>query len=115
MTVTQPLTDQEAGALHKAVATDLLPPLPDLDLCDGGYDWIVQLRRTGWQEIAGLAVGTLLGDWPYQVVAHHSDPERDLYGLAVFTEGDVSVEGFRSRAERDEATRAYAETEEDGE
>ncbi|WP_416975625.1 hypothetical protein [Streptomyces sp. 4F14] len=107
------ITPQQADALHEAVASDLLPALPDPLDCENGYWWIEKLRGTGWKEVAGLDDGSLLGDWPYQVVAHYADPERELYGLAVYTEGDVSVEGFRTREARDEATRAYAE--EDGE
>ena len=103
----------DLDAIHEAVATELLPDLPDPADCDNGYDWIERLRRTGWKEVVGLDDNRLLGDWPYQVVAHHDDPDRDLYGLAVYTEGDVSVEGFRDRAKRDDATTAYAE--EDGE
>ena len=101
-----------ANRLHQAVATDLLPdlPEPDLYLSGNGYDWIEQLRLGGWwREVAGTRDGRLLGDWPYQVVAHYSDDERSLHGLAVYTEGDVSVEGFRTRAARDKATNAYLE------
>ncbi|MFJ7895909.1 hypothetical protein [Streptomyces anthocyanicus] len=56
-----------------------------------------------------IADGRLLGDWPYQVVAHFNDDERSLYGLAVYTEGDVRVEGFRDRAARNKATKAYVQ------
>lgn len=105
----------DLNAIHEAVATELLPLVPDPADCDNGYDWIERLRGNGWKEIPGLADGRLLGDWPYQVVAHHDDPERGLYGLAVFTEGDVSVEGFRVRERRDEATADYAESGEGGE
>ena len=101
-------------AIYEAIATDLLPDLPHVENCDNGYDWIEQLRGTGWHEVAGGSDGRLLGDWPYQVVAHHDDPERELYGLAVYTEGDVSVEGFRTQAARDEAANAYLEEDEEG-
>ncbi|MFE7233922.1 hypothetical protein ACFVAF_25295 [Streptomyces sp. NPDC057596] len=101
--------------LHHAVAIDLLPELPDIEACDNGYDWIERFRfePTGWREVAGTADGRLLGDWPYQVVAHFNDDERSLYGLAVYTEGDVSVEGFRDKAARNKATDAYLEDEDD--
>lgn len=99
--------------LHEAVATDLLPGIPEPDLSGNGYDWIEALRGTGWREIAGAADGRLLGDWPHQVVAHHNDPERSLYGLAVYTEGDVHVEGFRDKGARNKATDAYLEDDED--
>jgi hypothetical protein len=97
--------------LYEAVAVDLLPELPDTETCDSGYDWIERIRSegTGWYEVAGTADGRLLGDWPYQVVAHFSDDERSLYGLAVYTEGDVSVEGFRDKAARGKATDGYLE------
>jgi hypothetical protein len=104
---------RRATALHEAVATDLLPDLPDTEGCDSGYDWIEQLRGTGWREIAGNADGCLFGDWPYQVVAHHNDPDRELYGLAVYTEGDVRIAGFRDKDARSKATDAYLEDEDD--
>jgi hypothetical protein len=97
--------------LYQAVAPDLLPDVPTTDMCDDGYDWMERLTGTGWKPLAGDAQGRMLGDWPYQVVAHHDDSDRDLYGLAVYTEGDVSVEGFRDKAARDEATGAYLEDE----
>lgn len=117
MTDHTPPTTQQLDEIHEAVATELLPGLPDPADCDNGYFWMEKLAPYGWTFLAGDTEGRQLGDWPYQVVAHHSDPERELYGLAVYTEGDVSVEGFRSREKRDEATRAYAEEdgEEDGE
>ena len=107
----------DSDTIHEAVATELLPDLPDAETCDNGYDWIERLRIecTGWREIAGTPDGRLLGDWPYQVVAHFNDDERHLYGLAVYTEGDVSVEGFRDKAARNKATDAYLEDDEEGE
>ncbi|MFE2832196.1 hypothetical protein ACFXI6_14280 [Streptomyces mirabilis] len=99
--------------LSEAVATELLPDLPDTEGCDNGYDWMEKLRGTGWTPLAGDRDGRLYGDWPYQVVAHYSDAECSLYGLAVYTEGDVSVEGFRDRKARDKATDAYLEDEDD--
>jgi hypothetical protein len=99
--------------LYEAIATDILPDLPEPDLSGDGCDWIEALRGTGWREIAGHPDGRLLGDWPYQVVALHSDPQRELYGLAVYTEGDVHVQGFRDRAARDKATEDYLEDDED--
>lgn len=104
----------DPNALYESIATDILPQLPDSELIDDGYDWIEQLAGTGWEPIAAATGGRLLGDWPYQVVAHHNDPERELWGLAVYTEGDVSTEGFRDRAARDKATDAYL-AEEDSE
>ncbi|MFF0588441.1 hypothetical protein ACFYWD_20990 [Streptomyces sp. NPDC003781] len=97
--------------MYEAVAVDLLPELPDTETCDSGYDWIERMRSegTGWHEVAGKADGRLLGDWPYQVVAHFNDDERSLYGLALYTEGDVRVEGFRDRAARDKAVNAYVQ------
>lgn len=99
----------DPNTIHQAVATSLLPDLPDPEACDTGYDWIEQLRGTGWHAIAAAAGGRLLGDWPYQVVAHFNDPDRHLYGIGVYTEGDVSVEGFRDKTARDRATDAYLE------
>jgi len=107
------ITDELAQRLYESVATDLLPDLPAADGCDNGYEWMEELVGTGWAPVAADRTGRLLGDWPYQVVAHHNDPERSLYGLAVYTEGDVSVEGFRDRSARDKATNGYLEDDEE--
>lgn len=98
-------------AIYEAIATELLPDLPDPDLYESGngYDWMEQLRGTGWHPVPGSADGRLYDNWPYQVIAHHNDPERELYGLAIYTEGDVSVRGFRTRAARAKAADAYLE------
>lgn len=97
--------------LYEAVAVDLLPDLPNSALCDSGYEWmeLLHAERTGWREVPGNADGCLFGNWPYQVVAHYDDDERSLYGLAVYTEGDARVEGFRDRAARNKATNAYVQ------
>jgi hypothetical protein len=107
------ITDDLAQRLYESVATDLLPDLPTADGCDSGYEWIEELVRTRWAPVAADHTGRLLGDWPYQVVAHHNDDDRSLYGLAVYTEGDVSVEGFRDKAARDKATDAYLDVDEE--
>lgn len=107
------ITDEMTQRLYESVATDLLPNLPGTKGCDDGYDWIELLVGTGWEPIDGDPSGRLYGDWPYQVVAFHTDDERSLYGLAVYTEGDVTVEGFRDRQARDRAAGAHLEDEED--
>lgn len=99
--------------LYEAVAVDLLPELPDTSTCMDGYDWMERVRaeRTGWREVAGTADGRMLGNWPYQAVAFYNDDERSLYGLAVYTEGDVHVEGFRNKTARNKAATDYQEGE----
>lgn len=95
--------------LSKEAATALLPDLPNTGDCDNGYDWIELLAGTGWREIAGIG-DRLVGDWPYQVVAVHTDAEMGVFGLAVYTEGDVSVEAFTDRWDRHKAITWYFET-----
>jgi hypothetical protein len=91
-------------------ATALLPELPNPALCDSGYDWIELLTGTGWRELAGID-GRLVGDWPYQVVAVYDDTELGVFGLAAYTEGDVSVEAFTDRWKRHAAITTYFENE----
>jgi hypothetical protein len=94
--------------LSREAATALLPDLPGTDRCDTGYDWIVLLTGTGWREVAGIG-DQLLGDWPYQVVAFYDDPEMGVYGIAVYTEGDVWAEAFTDRWDRHKAALCYAD------
>src|SRR5262245_14944092 len=78
-----------------------LPRLPPSGW-DDGYDWMEELRD-GWRPVAGWGRdGWNLCSWPYAVVAHYDGG--DLYGLAVYEEGDVTVESFLDRERRDAAT-----------
>lgn len=78
----------------------LLPPVPEPGWGDG-YDWISALGPTPWREVAGTE-DWLYGDWPYVVVAYYngSDLTPAVYGLAVYTEGDVQVAAFGSSTQR---------------
>ncbi|MFE9559089.1 hypothetical protein ACFYMW_39110 [Streptomyces sp. NPDC006692] len=102
-----------AAELAEAAVTDLLPPLPAPDPADNGWGWMAHLAGTGWYPVHGTRDGRTLGNWPYQIVTHHNDPERSLYGLAVYTEGDVSITGYRTKTARDQATDRYLEPEDD--
>ncbi|MEY9839419.1 hypothetical protein [Streptacidiphilus sp. EB103A] len=84
----------------------LLPPLPDPVGTDNGYDWIELLVLSGWREVAGLG-GGLLGDWPEEVVAVHSDRRRGVYGLAVYLCGDITIRAFADPGSRLAAARGH--------
>lgn len=89
---------------------DLLPDLPDDEWHSGdGYDWIQELRGSGWRVIqAWGAEGWDLGSWPYQIIAHCDRPDAGVYGVVTYTEGDTHVEAFGSREARDATTNQIA-------
>ncbi|OEV13226.1 hypothetical protein [Streptomyces nanshensis] len=88
-----------------------LPPVPDPTGGDG-YDWMAKLDR-GWRPVAGIK-GTMIGDWPYVVVAHYDSPATGAYGVTVYLEGDVETHAYTSRTERDRHTvLKYAEDAQD--
>ena len=100
--------DPKIKAAIEAAATDLLAPIPKPDMLDDGYDWMKRLRSTDWYPVPS-AHGRTLGSWPYQIVAHCNDYERGLYGLVVYTEGDLHVQGYWDKAARDQESDEYAE------
>ena len=102
-------TDPKILAAIEAVATEILPPVPRPGMADDGYDWMAALRGTGWTPIPSAPDGRLLGDWPYQIVAHYDDRERGLYGIAAYTEGDLHITGYWDKAARDEESSTYIE------
>ncbi|AZM51835.1 hypothetical protein DMA15_03895 [Streptomyces sp. WAC 01529] len=91
---------------------DLLPELPEEDdwgCTPEGYGWIGELFGSGWHAISAWgSEGWDLGSWPYQIIAHCNLPGVPLYGLATYTEGDIDVQAFGSREERDAATNEIA-------
>ncbi len=91
--------------------TRLLPRLPENEWgpIDDGYDWTERLPETGWYAVGAWGKqGWPLGSWPYQIVAHFDLDRLALFGLVAFVEGDVDVEAFASREERDAATNEIA-------
>jgi hypothetical protein len=67
---------------------------------DEGYDRMEFARRRGWHSIASWGLnGWDLGSWPYVVVYHRGETE-----LAVDVEGDIDIEEFPTREERDRRT-----------
>lgn len=79
-----------------------LPPVPERETYDDGYDWIERLIGTGWHVVpAWGSDGWDLGQWPYVIMAHHNG---DTFGLVVYVEGDLEVEEFETREARDKAT-----------
>ena len=67
---------------------------------DEGYDRMEFARSRGWHAIASWGLdGWDLGSWPYVVVYHRGENE-----LAVDVEGDIDIEEFETREERDRRT-----------
>jgi hypothetical protein len=67
---------------------------------DDGYDRMTFARRTGWRVIPSWGLdGWDLGSWPLVVVYHRGDLE-----LAVDVEGDIDIEEFPTREQRDGRT-----------
>jgi hypothetical protein len=57
-------------------------------------------RRLGWDSIANWGLnGWDLGSWPYVIVYHRGEIE-----LAVDVEGDIDIEKFPTREDRDRRT-----------
>ncbi|MFF3617303.1 hypothetical protein [Streptomyces sp. NPDC002580] len=92
------------------LSVEFLPELPGDEWgVPDGYEWIARLAGSGWYAV-GLwgTEGWNLGRWPYQIVAHIDRPALEVYGLATYTEGDVTVTVFGSREERDAETNEVA-------
>lgn len=99
---------------HLAEAlTELLPELPGEDefgFALEGRTWIEALPQCGWHavEVWG-SQGWNLGLWPHQIIAHYDPPlGTGVYGIATYVEGDITVEAFESRHERDGETNESA-------
>lgn len=95
---------------------------------DDGYEWMEQASEDGWHPVASWGRdGWDLGSWPYvcYVFRTRKDPSHDssrcdpicvlaaesgsdfcptLYERACYCEGDVTVETFASREDREAAT-----------
>lgn len=85
--------------------TAALPPLPPAEGCDDGYDWM-ELLGGPWWPLAGF-MGRMVGDWPYVCVALYTDRQQDVYGLAVWDRGRVSVSGYAVERDRTAAVLAH--------
>ena len=78
-----------------------VPPLPD-SYAGNGYDWLQELEG-GWRPVPAWGRdGWDLGIWPLVAVAHYDGD--DSFGVATRIEGDVELEVFPTREERDAAT-----------
>jgi hypothetical protein len=67
---------------------------------DEGYERMEFAPRLGWAAISSWGLnGWDLGNWPYVVVYHRGEVE-----LAVDVEGDIDIEKFPTREERDRRT-----------
>ena len=67
---------------------------------DDGYDRMTFARARGWEAISSWGLdGWDLGNWPYVVVYHRRETE-----LAIDVEGDITVQTFPTREERDRKT-----------
>jgi hypothetical protein len=79
-----------------------LPPLPRTE--GYGYDWMDRLSG-GWHEVPSWGRdGWDCGNWPYIIMVHYDNEAERLFGMAVYTEGDLDIKEFRTRQERDHAT-----------
>lgn len=95
-----------------------LAPLPDLGdiphpgegmTAGSGYEWMERLSA-GWHaEPSWGRDGWDLGAWPLIVVAVFEDEERGRYAAATYTEGDVTVNRYRSRGALHAAVNEIAE------
>lgn len=88
--------------------TAALPPVPQPDTCDDGYDWMEQLDTSEWEPLIGRS-GVMIGDWPHVCVAYHHDPEHRRYGIAVWSEGSVEVRGYTKADDRNADIDQYLE------
>jgi hypothetical protein len=74
----------------------------------GGHDFIERFAAGGWRPIPAWGMnGWDLGEWPLVVVLHRERPcvgHAGKFSLAYYIEGDVVIEHFASREERDAAT-----------
>lgn len=67
---------------------------------DDGYDRMGFARRLGWKDVPNWGRdGWDLGSWPLVVVYHRGELE-----IAVDVEGDIAIEKFATREERDRKT-----------
>ncbi|KFG71355.1 hypothetical protein [Streptomyces mutabilis] len=92
------------------VPLELLPFLPE-DFHDGGDagDWLAHLKPWGWTGVRDWgSEGWNLTNWPYQAVALYDSPFDICYALAIYTEGDVAVEAWATREERNASVTALA-------
>ena len=67
---------------------------------EDGYGRMTFARRQGWEPIPSWGLhGWDLGSWPLVVVYHRGEAE-----LTVDVEGDIDIEKFSTREERDRKT-----------
>jgi hypothetical protein len=101
-TVTEPLATDESEAVPTTVPTGEAPPadIPTLHPhhdCDG-YGWIERLPA-GWKAVPSWGRdGWDLAAWPLMVVATYEDDQTEQYALGVYTEGDITVMHFPTKA-----------------
>jgi hypothetical protein len=101
------MTEQTATTpAPDAAVTASLPPMPPL--ADEGYGWMESLTGTGWYPLIGF-LGRMIGNWPLVCVAFFTDRKNDRYGLAVYSEGTVTVTGYADESDRATAAEAYCE------
>lgn len=102
-------TDHDAHPLFpdEEFPLEALPYVPEDDHTGDGHDWVRNLPP-GWTLVTSWgSEGWTLGNPPYVYVAH-CDSIGNVYGLAVYVEGDVTVNAYGSRALRDAHTDEFA-------
>lgn len=84
-------------------AKELKVPDPPNDRMGDGYDFMEKLEGSGWHPVPLWGSrGWSLGNWPYVCGLHYDSKE--VYGLAVYCEGDLTVEAYETERERENAT-----------
>ncbi|MEV8150549.1 hypothetical protein AB0O52_20695 [Arthrobacter sp. NPDC080073] len=78
---------------------------------NGGYDWMELIGEHGWAVIPSWGCdGWDLGQWPYVMVAgiRTADEIGNLFGVATYTEGDVTCTFYRTKAAQWDAITEHA-------
>ena len=78
---------------------------------DTGYDWMEDIEAAGWVVIPSWGIdGWDLGMWPYVMVAatRTADHHGELFGMAIYCEGDVTTTWYRTQKAHWVAISAHA-------
>jgi len=76
-----------------------------------GYDWMDLISEHDWTALGNWGSdGWDLGQWPYIILAttQTADEKGPLFGVATYTEGDVTCEYYRTQARQWDAITEHA-------
>ncbi|GGM45294.1 hypothetical protein GCM10012275_15430 [Longimycelium tulufanense] len=83
-----------------------LPKLPiSWEIGRYGYDWMdaVEESGSGWFVVPLWgSKGWNLGSWPHVIVLHYNGDE--VYGVATYVEGDLTIRAYATPTQREVAT-----------